>query len=176
MELIRAKVNEDFNLNASDESGTFHTDATLGQRTQYADSSEKASFNLIRPAQTQSIVVEGRQVHLYMVTIDSSLMIQMAQGTASQVDDYKGVEYLGFSPARPILKSFQKALTNIKLDNQLQASSDQIELRRQLHRNRTVTVEAANAEAAATRTPGGTAPTVGPLPACLGTSADSPEG
>ena len=38
--------------------------------------------------------MEGRQVHLYMVTIDSFLMIQMAQGTASQVDDYKGVEYL----------------------------------------------------------------------------------
>ena len=28
---------------------------------------------------TQSIVVEGRQVHLYMVTIDSLLMIQMAR-------------------------------------------------------------------------------------------------
>ena len=83
LELIRAKANEDFNLNASGESGTFHTDVTLGQRTQYADSSEKASFNLIRPAQTQSIVVEGRQVHLYMVTIDSSLMIQMAQGAKS---------------------------------------------------------------------------------------------
>ena len=53
-----------------------------------------------------------------MVTLDSLLTVQMARCTASRVDDYKGIKYLGFSPARPILKPFQRALTNIKLDGQ----------------------------------------------------------
>eukprot|EP01048_Picozoa_sp_COSAG05_P011539 COSAG05_NODE_1093_length_5913_cov_38.151703_5_plen_149_part_00 len=97
-------------------------------------------------------------MHLYMVTLDSLLTVQMARCTASQVDDYKGIKYLGFSPARPILKPFQRALTNIKLDGQTLAPNDQIELRKQLHRNRIATVDAANAEAAAIHSPGGKAP------------------
>eukprot|EP01048_Picozoa_sp_COSAG05_P015612 COSAG05_NODE_1898_length_3869_cov_2361.763130_5_plen_314_part_01 len=118
MELLQAEVNEYFNLDTSSEVGalSFCTDAALGQRAQYADSPENASFNLIRPARTQSLAVEGRRVHLFMVTLDSLLTVQMARCTASQVDDYKGIKYLGFSPARPILKPFQRALTNIKLD------------------------------------------------------------
>ena len=99
-------------------------------------------------------------MHLFMVTLDSLLTVQMARCTASRVDDYKGIKYLGFSPARPILKPFQRALTNIKLDGQTLAPNDQIELRKQLHRNRTATVDAANAEAAAIHPPGGKAPSV----------------
>eukprot|EP01048_Picozoa_sp_COSAG05_P018239 COSAG05_NODE_2635_length_2817_cov_1.632082_1_plen_33_part_10 len=33
-----------------------------------------------------------------MVTLDSLLTVQMARGAASQVDDNKGIKYLGFSP------------------------------------------------------------------------------
>lgn len=169
--LLRTKVNEGFGLDAS---GGFHTDATLGQRVQYADSPEDAAFNLIRPARTQSLAVEGKMVHIFFVTLDSSMTTRVAQGTANQVGNYKGVRYLGFSPSRPIFRSF-KALAGVKVDGQPQTANDQIELRKQLHNNRIATVDTANTKAAwlhveeltgdhplpkaaATHSPGGAAP------------------
>ena len=75
------------------------------------------------------------------------MMNCIARVAASRVKDYTSTRYLGFSPSRPVIRLMQRALTDIKVDGQL-TSTDQAELRRQLHNNRIAIVDAANSKAA----------------------------
>ena len=71
---------------------------------------KNTAFNLIRPAETQSLSVNGDapagnvQIHLFMVTLDCSMITRMARIASGRVETYTGARHLSFHPSRPVIR------------------------------------------------------------------------
>ena len=105
LDLPHTKVNESFGLDASGRSSAFHTDVTLGQRLQYADSPENAVFNLIRPSR----MAEGAAFNAYRYPFGSAAAFnravfyeELVVGMTFNVQGLAGTESASF--ARPTIR------------------------------------------------------------------------